>query len=246
MDSYGRPVWSRDGDGFLSYTEYDPFTGAVVKAISDVNTTQTGDFSGLPSGWGTPAGGGLHLSSNWEVDALGRVVKETDPASKVSYTVYNDAAHEVRLYQGWNSSTNTATLPTQVYREDRAWGYTEVLTMSATPSVVGGRPTGQEAIGTVWTLARSSSNSAGQLTHSDAYFDLSGLSYSTSTTLGAEGTNYYRTRYDYINPRGWLSRVESPTGTIQRTVDDSLGRVVSTWVGTDDTPTTGFWSPTNL
>ena len=33
---------------------------------------------------------------------------------------------------------------------------------------------------------------------------------------------------------------------IYRTVSDGLGRVVSEWVGTDDTPTTGFWSPSNL
>jgi hypothetical protein len=36
-----------------------------------------------------------------------------------------------------------------------------------------------------------------------------------------------------------------PTGTIQRTAYDSLGRVVSTWGGLDDTPTSGRWSPTN-
>ena len=34
-------------------------------------------------------------------------------------------------------------------------------------------------------------------------------------------------------------------GTITRTVSDGQGRKLSTRVGTDDTPTTGFWSPTN-
>ena len=44
FDTYGRPVWQKDADGFLSYTGYDPATGAVVKAISDVDTTRTIQF----------------------------------------------------------------------------------------------------------------------------------------------------------------------------------------------------------
>src|SRR5262249_31611897 len=30
LDVYGRPVWGKDGDGYLSYTAYDQATGAVV------------------------------------------------------------------------------------------------------------------------------------------------------------------------------------------------------------------------
>ena len=63
----------------------------MVKTIADVDTTQTGDFADLPSGWSTPAGGGLHLTTTYEVDALGRTTKETDPNGDVTYTVYNDA-----------------------------------------------------------------------------------------------------------------------------------------------------------
>src|SRR5260370_294845 len=36
-----------------------------------------------------------------------------------------------------------------------------------------------------------------------------------------------------------------PRGTIDRAVYDTLGRVASTWIGTNDTPTSGLWSPTN-
>jgi hypothetical protein len=62
-DSYGRAIWHKDGDGFLDYTEYDDATGAVLKTIVDVDTAQTSDFSNLPSGWSTPTGGGLHLTT---------------------------------------------------------------------------------------------------------------------------------------------------------------------------------------
>jgi hypothetical protein len=245
FDSDGRAIWYRDADGFLEYTEYDDATGAVVKTISDVDTTQTSDFSNLPSGWSTPTGGGLHLITTMEVDDQGRTTKETDPNGNITYTVYNDTDYEVRVYRGWDSTTHVPTGPTEVYRQDRAGSYSEMLTMSATPDVDGsGRPTGTEAISDVLTLSRSYSNVAGQVIYSDDYFDLSGLTYSISTTLGTENTNFYRTRYDYTQG-GWQNRVELPTGTIERTVYDGLGRVVSTWVGLDDTPTTGYWSPTN-
>src|SRR5205085_1440289 len=103
------PIWTKDPDGFLAYAAYDPATGAVVKSIADVNTQDTGDFSNLPAGWTTPAGGGLELITQDVVDGLGRPTKETSPAGNVTYMVYNDPAHEVLTYQGWNSSTNLPT-----------------------------------------------------------------------------------------------------------------------------------------
>jgi RHS repeat-associated protein len=39
--------------------------------------------------------------------------------------------------------------------------------------------------------------------------------------------------------------VTDPNGTITREIFDGQHRELSTWVGTDDTPTTGWWSPTN-
>src|SRR5208337_3584480 len=55
-NSYEQPIWTKDADGYIDYTAYDPATGAVVKSITDVNTADTGEFSNLPSGWSTPAG----------------------------------------------------------------------------------------------------------------------------------------------------------------------------------------------
>jgi YD repeat-containing protein len=115
----------------------------------------------------------------------------------------------------------------------------------ATPTVDGnGWSTGTEIIRSLQTLARSYTNSAGQTTHTDGYFNLSGLTCSTSTTLGTENTHFYRTRYAF-DSRGRLARVQSPTGTIYRFVYDSLHRLSSKWVGTNDTPPSGEWSPTN-
>src|SRR5262249_26031953 len=119
FDTYGRPIWHKEGDGFLNYTEYDQNTGAVTKTIIDVDTTRTSDFSNLPTGWSTPSGGDLHLITLYEVDGLGRTTKLTDPASNVTYTVYKDTNYEVRTYPGWDTTTNKPTGPTIVQREDR-------------------------------------------------------------------------------------------------------------------------------
>jgi RHS repeat-associated protein len=244
-DAYGRVAWMKDAGGFLTYLAYDDLTGAMTKRIDDVDTTRTSTFTHLPTGWTTPTGGGLHLTTNYQVDLLGRTTKETSPAGNVTYTVYNDSSHEVRIYPGWDSTNNVPTGPTQVYREDRARGYTESLTMSATPNLTGGRPDGSEAIANVQSLSRDVLNAAGQVVDEDEYVSLAGTSYSAlSVTLGASGTNYNRTQFAYDH-LGRLNRTVTPTGTIYRTVTDGQGRVVSTWVGTNDTPGSGFWSPTN-
>src|SRR5262249_10355084 len=113
FDTYARPIWHKDGDGFLRFISYDAATGAVGKTIADVNPAATGDFSNLPTGWTTPSGGGLELITQLVVDSLGRVTQATDPAGNITYAVYNDTSHEALIYPGWNSSTNMPTGPTQ-------------------------------------------------------------------------------------------------------------------------------------
>jgi RHS repeat-associated protein len=102
---------------------------------------------------------------------------------------------------------------------------------------------------TLQTLSRSLSNAGGQLIMSDRYTDFTGTTYAYTTppfvVSGAvQGTNFERTEYGY-DKRGRQARVLDAEGTIRRTYFDQQDRVVSTWIGTDDTPTTGLWSPTN-
>jgi RHS repeat-associated protein len=247
FDDTGREVWSRDGDVFLRYTQYDLLTGAIVKMIVDVNTSLTTDFQNLPYGWSTPAGGGYHLVTTYQVDALGRPVMETDPRGNITYTVHDDVNRSTRTYVGWRAATLSPTVPIMVSRQDLSGTYTESLTYTATPAVnAQGRPTGAEPITNLQSLSRSVVNAAGQVIAVDQYTNLNGLAYSTATTtLGTEGVNYLRTRYAYNN-QGQVERVQNPAGTITISTFDGLARVTGTWVGTNDSTTNGLkWSPTN-
>ncbi len=255
-DTFGRTIWTKDGDGYLTYAAYDQKTGGMTMSVQDADPSL---ISGAPvaaptrgSGLATP----LHLVTNYTVDALGRTTKETDPNGNLTYTVYNDGTHEVRTYRGWNATTGTTTGPTEVWREDRAGSYTESLTMSATPARSGTSgsyvPTGTEAISNLESLSRTLTSTGGQVIESNQYFNLSGVTYSTSTYhLGSSGTNYYATTSAY-DQRGRLKRTQAPTGTILWTVYDGLGRTVSMWLGTNDTgavngdPTGGGTSGNNM
>ena len=165
----GQVIWTKDAAGYLSYTQYDPATGAVTETIQDVNTS-TGIVSGsleatsLPSGWSMPTGSGLNLVTTYAVDGLGRTIQETDPDGNVTFTVYDDADHEVRVYSGfhWDASADEGAgayvqmsnpPPTQVEIDDLpvpadletdgyVGTYSETFTMSATPDLAsnGARP----------------------------------------------------------------------------------------------------------
>jgi RHS repeat-associated protein len=231
FDTQQRPIWTKDPDGFLNYVAYDAVTGAVTKTITDVDTTQTSDFQNLPTGWSTPSGGGLHLKTLITVDALGRPTQTTDPLGNITYLVYLDTNHEERIYPGWNTSTNLPTGPTQDYRTDRTNSYNEELTMTATPHLTGGVPDGTEAISGVRTLARQYISAGGQDTADDKYFNLTGVTYSTSPHIGTLNTNYYETTYGY-DSRGRLSTTTLPTNTVETETFDGLGRLISTAIGT--------------
>jgi YD repeat-containing protein len=245
-DVYGNAIWSKDSDGYLDYAEYDPGTGAVTKSIVDLQTANTSDYNTatLPAGWSTPFAGGLNLVTLYQVDGLGRTTKLTDPNGNITYTVYKDAAHEVRTYPGWQSSSNLPTGPTIITREDfshsyedtvNSPSYTETLTISTARPLSNGQADGSETftMSAVQALSRSYTSAGGQVYRTDEYFSPSGLSYSTDLYIGTAGTNYYSTLYAY-DAAGRLYHTISPTGTITVTDYDGLGRAVDEKVGTSD------------
>ena len=240
-DLFDRPIWERDQEGFITYHAYDTASGGEAVMIRDVNTALTADFTGLPSGWATPVGGGLHLKTVRQLDLLARATKVTDPRGTSSYRVFQDSQHAVRTYPAWTGTTTTG--PTVVEREDWPNNYRETLTMSVAPAVTGGVPTGTEAIGSLQSLSRDLLDQSGRPVSHDDYVSFAGISYGTTPTLGVLNTNYYRSTVAF-DKRGNPARRQDAAGTIRRVVNDLLDRPISTWIGTNDT-VSGEWSPTN-
>jgi YD repeat-containing protein len=242
FDSYGRPIWTKDPDGYYSYVAYDNATGAVTTTVADVTTSNYPNFP-QDLTWGPRSG--LNLVTTYHVDRLGRTDAVTDPNQNVTYTRYNDANHEVRFYPGWSGPSGGAPSgPIVITRNNRATGFSETLTM-AVPNNPPSVPDGTEPIANLRSLERDYRNMAGQVDHVYTYFNLTGLQYAPNAVMGTLGTNFYQTQYAY-DVQGRPNKVVSPTGTITRTVYDGQGRRVSSWVGTSDSvPPQTYWSPSN-
>jgi RHS repeat-associated protein len=228
-DQYGNIIWEKDADGVITYNQYDPVTGGLLKTISDVNTADTCDFIGSAP-FSTTDSNPLNLITTYQVDAQGRTIAETDPDNDVTYTVYDDPDHEVRTYH-WDLATNTEIGPTTVNLVDMAQNYIETLTMSVTPAVSAGVPTGGEPISNIQSLTRAILNGASQVVEVDNYVNLTGITYSaTAIHLGKQNVNYEPTFYSY-DADGNLTKTIDPTGVITKAVYDNLNRLDSTWIG---------------
>jgi RHS repeat-associated protein len=169
-NTYGQVVWSKDAAGSISYTQYDPATGAVVEQITDAdvnyvgtnqNTPQYGGFTAsdwallTAQGWETSGGTYQNLVTTYQVDSQGRTIEETDPDGDVTWTVYNDAAQETFTYSGWRqdgSGNWCPTGPVELSHQDSAGTYTESLSYAWNGNdlsdlqqyVINGAPTGNE------------------------------------------------------------------------------------------------------
>lgn len=97
FDTKGQVRWRRDEDGALTYFEYDPHTGSLVRLVRNADPDAPGgdeaaaldgaDYAGIDTqGWGRQADGG-ELSTAFTVDRQGRVVRTVSPDGVSSYTV---------------------------------------------------------------------------------------------------------------------------------------------------------------
>jgi RHS repeat-associated protein len=235
FDRFGKPTWYKDADGFIKVRRWDLVHQAPSQDIADVNTATTTDE---PAGWATPAGGGLHLTTNYEFDALSRTTRVQDPNLNDTYTVYKDANWESRVYPGWTGTATTG--PTLVVRRDRVSSYVENLTTSVAAAFSGGKPTGTETLDgvtltstTLHNLQRTFQDSNGRTTQVDSYHNFTGLTYTAGTGLGTLGTNFHRESYTY-DSKGRREKIADWTGTIRKTVWDVRDRVSTRWIGTLD------------
>ena len=251
---------SQDGGGVTNYY----FSGGLDDVSLYGAALSTGQVQNLYS-----AGVGaiaqrthLNLTTTTQVDGRGRPTKVTDPDGNFTYTVYNDTyagnsstdlqgiRNEVRVYHGWNTTTNTPTGPIEISREylplpgSGGVVYSETLTSSATPTVSSGVPTGQETISAanIQSLSRSLTNNSGQIDETDAYSSLAGLTYSSAAAIitgATAGTNTaagnYSATFDEYDSEGRQNHGVDANGTITDSTFNGLGQVTSISVGTNDT-----------
>ena len=244
----------------LTYAEYDPATDAVVRTVADADTGGGAAFAGYDAaalaalGLATPAGAGTHLESTAEVDARGRVTASVGPDGVATYAVYHDngaifpanvgdyhpihqAIESARVYPAWDAAAGRPAGPSLYVTEASQGRYAEAGAYTDAPELLGGRPTGGEAIESFASLSRSYVDVQGRPLRDDSYFDLTGLDPRIDgpgdelpATLGARDANFHRAEYRH-DARGRLDRVVDWSGTAYTTAYDTLGRPAEQRVG---------------
>jgi len=245
FDQYGNLTWAMDERGFITRYQYDIVTGAVTQMIQDVDTSQVTDE---PTGWETPTGGGLHIVTDFEHDDQGRTTQTLGPVHTVdidgvatsvrraTWTVYDDANHEVRTAVG------------QAVPDGEGYTYTLINPVSITKF--------DENENVLEEIQATRASTSGKLQASDTFAQTSYVAWTThqytecclltSTHVyhtipasgeGDEGTNYDHTDFHY-NASGIMNRQETPGGTITFTVFDVRHNPTKVYVGTDDTGAT--------
>jgi RHS repeat-associated protein len=258
-DSFGYLTWSMDERGYITHMVYDIPTGGMLRRIDDADTSL---LSGVPSGWVTPADGGRHVTTDFELDSQGRTIQQLGPVHTVdlagtptavrraTWTVFQDAQHAVRTGQGYATGSGpnyTYTLINPVTLRQNDPKGKRLAEIQATRSSTAGKllPTDsfEQSSYTRWTTWQ----------YTDCCFVSSMRVYHTipASGSGTSGVNYNETTYGYDSLKR-RNREVSPGGTITRWVHDVRDNVISTYVGTNDNgatasdPTGGGASGNNM
>ncbi len=249
FDINGNLIWQMDERGFITRTKYDVATGAITQQIQDVDTSVETD---APSGWTTPSGGGLNLTTDFEHNDEGQMTQSLGPSHTIDL---NGTATTIRRAV-WivheESESGRVTRMAAGYATGSAGSYTYTLVnpVSITKTDVSGRTTEQ--------IQATRASTSGKLLPTDTFAQTSYTRWTTTTYTdcchvasqrtyhtipasgpGTEGTNYDETEYGYDVMKR-RNRTVSPGGTITFNVFNSRGLVTETWIGTNDngaTPT---------
>ena len=175
------------------------------------------------------------LTTTYNVDALGRTTDAVDPSGVDTHTVYDDVDDMVTTYEGWHSTIQNGVTayegvgPVEISRTDAAGNYSENAT------------TTQD--GQLLSLSRDYYDNGGQLMYSLQYTDLAGLTYSVGMDLG--DAPYLETDYTY-DADGNLATTTDPTGRVDSSDYDALGRQTNSYVNGTLTSSTVYDSNGNV
>ncbi|MEI8379568.1 MAG: glycosyltransferase [Planctomycetota bacterium] len=240
-DRFGYLTWSMNERGFISRFVYDEPTGGLLQRIDDVDTSIV---SGAPAGWTTPAGGGLNLVSDFEVDNRGRTTQGLGPAATIDvagaaislrravWIVYDDPNQTVRVGQGFAvgtgpSYTYTLINPVQIRITDLDGKLLQEI--QATRAATTGKLLPSD------TFAQSAYTRWQTYQYTDCCLLESKRVYRLipSSSSGSSGTNYDETGfgYDVMKRR---NQVTTPGGTISFTLFDVRSQRVQLSIGTNN------------
>ena len=261
-DTSGRVVQSECPAGRINSTAYDPLTGAVVETIQDLDGLHlVTDYTVDTQGRTTQVLGPVHVVPDLGAAAMSLATLSADQWAQLSADGL--AALPATAPAGSGGTLNVRTAQWTVYRDRVADGTTwhEVLTARGFLDVDSQQFTLVNPVSisrTVETGRRSEqvqamrASTAGPLLTTDLFPQSSYVRWSVSLSNTA-GQMYSSRRYDAIpaegdglaganydetlsayDALGRQNRSQSPGGTITRTVFDSLGQVIETYVGTND------------
>ena len=237
FDAYGNVTWRQDERGYIFGYSYNISNGGLTQMVEDAS-------SGTP--WTPIAGAHLDLTTDYTVDAEGRMTQSLGPVHTIDiggtatsirrakWTVYKDDVYETWVGQGYQKTSDSSfTLinPVSIVRRDIAGRVTDQI--SATRASASGKLQPTDSLPQSGWVGWSSNlyTDAPSVSSERVYFLI------PSTGSGTAGTNYNQTLFGYDNMRRVI-RVVSPDSTITRYVMNTPGWVVEKWLGTNDTGAT--------
>ncbi len=200
--------------GFTTTYGYDNATGALTSTSQQVGNSQP------------------NITTSSTVDAFGRPLTVKDGNSNVTTYQYTNtlASSEMR--------TLSPIGPTTVVRTDNTANGSTVATYTVVYGTANTNAGSSSAV--LFSLQIAQLDMAGRTVATYRYADLGNLTEAkliSSLQKGIIPANKtlttYVTTYGY-DSMGRQNATTDAVGTITRTVYDSLGRVVSTWIGTND------------
>ncbi|MEQ9617408.1 MAG: hypothetical protein RLN60_05175, partial [Phycisphaerales bacterium] len=249
FNAQGENTFNKDELGVIAYSGYGD--GVMTVSVRDADTTQTGAgevFNGvtIPTGFSS-SGSPLHMVTEYAYDDQMRRTETTmyagTSSERVAVTHYTKLADErlvaLSVPRRTTGGSTTYYGPVSYTVTNHAGGVeaSGVIALSGNSTTTAITSWIDDADDDViaavdhGTLARLSvsvyNESGGTLEQTDAYFDI------PATYPGTEGTHYDATLFEY-DEMGRRWRSEAPSGTVSRTVFDELGRVSSSWIGTND------------
>lgn len=254
----GRVAITVGTDGVYTAAKYNN-CGLAVRSVRDADPSVSGDFDSgyAPSDFSlsTTSNGGLAYANDASYDAVGRTITTTarpgSVAERVAHLYYSRlsdhrlAAISSPVYSNSGSPTWHGPFNYNVANQNGRGEFSAVL----------GPPSGVAVSMSSW-IDETQSDPVDALDSSLAgasrvyvkgvattIYDTPGVKVSENRQYvvlassgpwgGSAGTDYDRTVYTYDN-MGRSVRVVDPTGTVDRTVYDGIGRVYATWTGTID------------